>query len=399
MKILYIVDKFPYPGEPKRDKYPLLFKSMVGLGHSVCMIAHSALYRKSDGLFPKFVKKNKESLYNSHVYEIKFQNYIECIFKYPLKIKFFRKIFNSILHPFYVFLNKRVAEDYFNENGKPDIIHVWGELRLSIDIAVKLKKQHSIPIILNFHSDEIYYGKEDKYFILKKIKYVDSFAPVSKSLNDLWVKKYGSYLPDHRVIIGNPVNPETFTITNQPKIDKSLRIFHLSKLSKAKNIPLLLAAFNKVLKGENAKLILGGPPKIPRRINLLIDNYGLSDQIEYVGNLTPEEVSKILNQSDLYVQTTIYETFGIPVAEALMTGTPVLSTKSGGPDTLINSFCGSLSEADDIESFSNSLSEILEELENFRPEKIRTYAINNFGIEKICKLMEGAYSEILRKTS
>lgn len=65
------------------------------------------------------------------------------------------------------------------------------------------------------------------------------------------------------------------------------------------------------------------------RIIQLVNELGIQDNIQFLGEINNTEVSKLIQQSALYVQISDTETFGLAVAEAMSCGTPVLVSKRG----------------------------------------------------------------------
>ncbi|MDC3103927.1 glycosyltransferase [Flavobacteriales bacterium] len=82
-----------------------------------------------------------------------------------------------------------------------------------------------------------------------------------------------------------------------------------------------------------------------------------------------------MQQSKYFVSTSKVETFGVVLIEAMSCGLPVLSTKSGGPESIVkNSMLGTLCDLNDLEK------EMLKIVKsNYNSDYIRKYAVNNFS--------------------
>ena len=85
---------------------------------------------------------------------------------------------------------------------------------------------------------------------------------------------------------------------------------------------------------ELAKRFTGMPIKI-----IVAANYGddsnLPSNLIYVGRTkTQEDLAELYRESNLTILTSRNETFGMPVAESLCCGTPVVGFKAGGPESI-----------------------------------------------------------------
>ena len=55
----------------------------------------------------------------------------------------------------------------------------------------------------------------------------------------------------------------------------------------------------------------------------------MADRVRYIGQLSDEDLVRILNLADIFVFPSLYEGFGMPVVEAFACGSPTVS--STGP--------------------------------------------------------------------
>ena len=96
-----------------------------------------------------------------------------------------------------------------------------------------------------------------------------------------------------------------------------------------------------------------------------------------------------MQKSNCFVLPSHYETFGVVLIEAMACGLPVLSTKSGGPESIITSNeYGFLCE-------ENELSDMLEQMvvKDFDSVEIRKYVQNSFSENAVRKKLEFIYGE------
>ncbi len=107
----------------------------------------------------------------------------------------------------------------------------------------------------------------------------------------------------------------------------SREILYVGRSDPYKNLPALIAAFARAQKEAPFPLLLriAGPPD-PRypEAHLLAASLGLGHSVHWAGYLTDEELLDAYQRADLVVLPSRYEGFGLPVAEAMACGTPVL---------------------------------------------------------------------------
>ena len=63
----------------------------------------------------------------------------------------------------------------------------------------------------------------------------------------------------------------------------------------------------------------------------------------------------MLNQSDVFLLSSKKETFSVVCIEALACGLPVVSTRCGGPEYIINETNGILVPSDDVNAFAEAI--------------------------------------------
>ena len=115
----------------------------------------------------------------------------------------------------------------------------------------------------------------------------------------------------------------------------------LSRIHPKKGLPMLLDAWAD-LRPQDWSLTLVGPGENGHRDALWeqVQRKGLGDAVRFVGPVSDEEKWSYYRQADLFVLPTHSENFGIVVAEALASGTPVLTTTAAPWEELVTYDCG-----------------------------------------------------------
>jgi len=96
-----------------------------------------------------------------------------------------------------------------------------------------------------------------------------------------------------------------------------------------KGLKYLFEAVAELRKNRKIELVIVGQPMKNGYTQGLIDLLRLEDCIQYAGKLDTDELVEQYSKATLLVVPSIYEGFGLPAAEAMSCGTPVISTTAG----------------------------------------------------------------------
>lgn len=115
-------------------------------------------------------------------------------------------------------------------------------------------------------------------------------------------------------------------------LNKQEYIIYPANFWKHKNHPILLTAFRMYLethKESPLQLVLTGSAVDQQEtIKTLIDGSGLSDRVHHFGYVENVELAALISNSKYLIFPSLFEGFGIPVAEAMQLGTTVLCSNS-----------------------------------------------------------------------
>jgi glycosyltransferase involved in cell wall biosynthesis len=320
-----------------------------------------------------------------------FYSYLEnniytYIFQYPyilrnfdldqrIKIKVFQKLFKK----------------YTEKHGIPDIVHLHsfgaGEL------ALYLKNNYNIPYIVTEHSS-VLATKAIKHKLEDFCKRVYS----NSSLNIAVSRKYADLLEEKFQVkfefIPNFVNSEFFKFS--PKKNKDGFVFiNVAFLNKNKGQDMLVKAFYRAFKNiHSVKLIIVGDGPEHDNLKNLIKSLNMEDRIILFGKADRNQVINLMSNSDAFVLSSYYETFGVVLAEALAIGLPVVSTKCGGAQSIITDnkvgILVNISELDLAEGMYN----LYTNRDKFDTNYIKTFAYNNFSSDAVVKKYLDIYYKI-----
>ncbi|MDA9231081.1 glycosyltransferase [Rickettsiales bacterium] len=156
----------------------------------------------------------------------------------------------------------------------------------------------------------------------------------------------------------------------------------MSRLSSEKNIDLAITAFTNFYQNINSssQLIIAGEGEEKERLLKLCHKFNIENQVQFIGWTSNKE--DFFNKIDVFLQTSIKESFGLSVLESFNYFTPVISSNAKGPKEIItNNKTGFLFDSEN----QNSLLEKMK------------YIYKNFN--KGQNIAQNAHKDLLNKFS
>ena len=158
--------------------------------------------------------------------------------------------------------------------------------------------------------------------------------------------------------------------------------FSMGRFHKIKRFDIIIDSFFLYLKENlNAKLIIAGNNDGDKEyLELKINELGLTDDVLLIGEVGLEDKCTLLSNASVFLLASDFESFGIVVAEALASGTPVIVSDKTPWKDLNKNKCGIFTENNNV-----SFYEAMDKFRNqeFNTNMIKSYALNNFDIKVI----------------
>lgn len=170
-------------------------------------------------------------------------------------------------------------------------------------------------------------------------------------------------------------------------------ILYLGSIEERKNL-MLLAKAMKHLKTPIKVIAVGKKTGYADKVNVYIKENRLDKSFEMIHGVEFKYLPALYQMAELFVYPSFYEGFGIPILEALCSGTPVIAAKgscleeAGGPDSIYISPDNEIELAEKIDLVLNN-----EQLKTKMIERGYEYAAN-FNEEKLAAGLENIYSKI-----
>jgi teichuronic acid biosynthesis glycosyltransferase TuaC len=201
-------------------------------------------------------------------------------------------------------------------------------------------------------------------------------------------------------IVPNGVDGATFTTLAAGRRPDPDQILFVGFVNFTKGVDVLLQAMRLLLERRpRARLVLVGggfyrdTHRQTERLRRLAVDLALEDHVEFAGMKSPDEVAARMRESALLVLPSRRETFGSVLVEALACGTPVVATRCGGPEDIVNEGTGLLVPPENAPALAEAMAHVLAHREEYDPSELRAYALERFSWERVARSMVNLYAE------
>lgn len=248
-------------------------------------------------------------------------------------------------------------------------------------------KKLDIPIIYTSHHtyyQQIHFIPKQKwkwiFNIIESASYkkASKIIAVSSNTKKILIKHYA--IQEKNIsVIPNGVDISHFYPMKVENIENS--ILYVGRLDKRKGIDFLIKTI-PLIKEEipDIKLFIGGKGKLRESLEEFVKLNNLNDNVEFLGFISEDELTKWYNRAELVVIPSIFEGFGITAIEAMACGTPVIGTKVDGlVDVINNEIDGFLVEYDNKILLSKKIITLM------KNKKLKQNFVNK-GLQKVGKL-------------
>lgn len=297
------------------------------------------------------------------------------------------------------------------EQLKKDKIQLYHGL--SHEIPINIHKT-DIKTVVTIH-DLIFKVYPENYPLTDRIIYdlkcryscrnADRIVTISENTKKEIVKHY-TIAPEKIEVIYPSVNPVFFqpktteeneAILQQYKIPKEYLLF-VGSIERRKNLLKIIESYQFLPKDLRIPLVIvgkGGSYK--SEVEKLINQTGIENKIIWISRLVNNEhLQAIYQQAQALIYPSFYEGFGLPVTEALLSKTPVITSntsslpEAAGPNSLFV-------DPNSAAQISQSITKVLTDLSfrNEMKEKGYLYALQHFGSQTEAKKMMECYEKVL----
>lgn len=284
---------------------------------------------------------------------------------------------------------------YLATCGRPDVLHVHNALPGGSFSARSAAA--SPPLVITEHSSR--YSRErldPALFEAAREAYGSAQAVIAVSpslgrrLQELSLTEVSHVIPN--------IVPGAFDAPpSQPPATPPFRFVSIGSLDENKGQRHLLSALARLDDSVHVDIIGDGPLRAD--LERQIVELRLQGRTRLLGRLPRVEVAEVLQQSHALVVTSRVETFGVAAIEALATGRPVVATRSGGPESVIDEANGVLVDPDSVDDLERGLRDVIDHYPRYEPDAIRRACRERYAPEVVARQLEAVYRSRLDDTA
>lgn len=150
-------------------------------------------------------------------------------------------------------------------------------------------------------------------------------------------------------VLPNGIEPDDWTVTRIPANDDVLRVVSVLRLAPRKRALPLVSVIHRAITASGGKVkatIIGDGPE-SGRVHRYIDRHGLDDVITMAGRLPHARIRAHFATSDVFVQASVRESFGIAALEGRASGLAIVARSQAGTSDFVRDGIEGLLAEDD----------------------------------------------------
>src|SRR5215208_6255299 len=299
-----------------------------------------------------------------------------------------------------------------------DVVHVHHPF-LSGRLALNYCRSARIPIVFTNHSrydllaqaylplmpDEMSHGLLQAYmpdFCEAVDLVISPSAGMAKILHELDVKSHIEVVPNgvdlHKFHQAVPFPRSKFGLAEQ-----DILLVYAGRIAPEKNINFLLQSFAGIAQLiPNLYLLIvgGGKKQFEEELQEFIVQLGIASRVRSTGMSSYEDIPSYLSMCDIFVTTSVAETFGMSTVEAMGTGLPIMGIHSAGTSDIVEDGKTGFLSAENMAAFTAKLTYLC-----LHPSLRKAMGVaareasQQYDIERTTKILLKHYTRLTQSTT
>ena len=235
---------------------------------------------------------------------------------------------------------------------KPSLIHSQHPILLG-DLAATFAHELQIPLVFTFHTRYDEYAQqyvpvapELAGTVMEQIaaRYLEKcthiIAPTA-SIRDFILREYDPSAPV--TVVPTPVNLSAYEGLSPGRVQANLGLqgaevlLYVGRIAGEKGLDFLLRVFARILaERPHARLLLVGDGPGEGDLREMARKLSIADRVGFCGAVPHSEVPHYAAAADLFVFSSVTETQGLVLIEAMAAGTPIVAVEAPGSKDVLD---------------------------------------------------------------
>jgi 1,2-diacylglycerol 3-alpha-glucosyltransferase len=298
-----------------------------------------------------------------------------------------------------------------------DVVHVHHPF-LSGRLALNYCRSKRIPIVFTNHSrydllaqaylplmpDEVSHSLLQAYmpdFCEAVDLVISPSESMAKILRELDVKSHLEVIPNgvdlQKFHEAKPFPRSKFGFT-----DHDILLIYAGRIAPEKNLSFLLQVFSgiaQVIPNVYLLMVGGGKRNFEEEVQSLIAQLGIGSRVHSTGMIAYDDIPSYLAMCDIFVTSSVAETFGMSTVEAMGVGLPIMGIHAAGTSDLVEDGKTGFLSTEDLAAFTAKLTYLC-----LHPELRREMGLaackasEPYDIERTTKILLGHYIRLTQNT-
>ena len=180
--------------------------------------------------------------------------------------------------------------------------------------------------------------------------------------------------------------------------DGRVSFLAMGSLIARKGFDLIIEAFYKAeLPKESWKLTIVGGGTLKKKLEEQIQVKELGSNIILVGQKDKLEILDYLQNADVFILSSLKETFSVVCIEAMSQGVPVIATSCGGPEEFVEEKDGLLIKPNDVEALKEAIIKMVSTYRLYDRNLISDDCLKRFSPNVIATKLTNIFTNIVKQ--
>lgn len=307
------------------------------------------------------------------------------------------KNYSLMLHQYQAVLGEMVAQGW-----KPDLIHAHSTEYGGI-LAWHLGKVFSVPTLITEHQLFLLHGKTP--FVRRKT--VQALEGVSRVAAVSHHQLRSILMHDIRcnpVVTGNLIDDDLFSPAPEAAAGGLFHIITVTYPSFIKDNETFFRAVAEVVRRGHTDIavtVIGNSAFTDLQkadteaFGALAEKYRVRQYCNFISFVDRAALPAYYHGSDLFVSTSIAETFGVAIREAMAAGVPAVTTANGGIDDTLSACNGIRVNVRDYQAVADAVIRVKTRAVVFDPQAVRQSVVAQYGRSAFAAATLRLYASII----